>query len=288
MWLVQALSDMARYDFWRYAVIGGLLISIVCSVLSVYVVLRRMAFIGQGISHSAFGGIALGLYLFGTGNHPTLGIYATAIVFCILVAWLIAGTTHEGQISEDSAIGIFLVVSMAIGIIFFKAARGYSQDAMSYLFGSVLAMTPEELWLIGGLSAAVLVPLFLFQKDLLFYAFDPRMARVVGVPVDFLHYLLLTLLAVTIVISTRLIGIVLVSAFLVLPAATGLLLCSRFKTLLVVSMILGALCTMLGLVVSSAADVPAGASIVLTQFLIFLLAMGWKRWRLRYFSHGQS
>ncbi|MGC8841671.1 MAG: metal ABC transporter permease, partial [Candidatus Sumerlaeaceae bacterium] len=223
--------------------------------------------------------IALGLYLFGTNNHAMLGVYATAIVFCVLVAWLIAGTTHEGHITEDSAIGIFLVVSMAIGIIFFKAARGYSQDAMSYLFGSVLAITPEELWLIGVLSVVVLVPLFIFQKELLFYAFDPRMARVVGIPVDFLHYLLLTLLAVTIVISTRLIGIVLVSAFLVLPATTGLLLCARFKTLLVVSVILGTFCTLLGLLASSATDVPAGASIVLVQFIFFLAAMGWKRWK---------
>ncbi|MCX7625759.1 MAG: metal ABC transporter permease [Candidatus Sumerlaeaceae bacterium] len=279
MGVIQIFSDMVHYEFWRYAVAGGLIIALVCSVLSVYVVLRRMAFIGQGISHSAFGGVALGIYFFGAGSHATLGIYGTALIFCILVAWLIANTTKEGQISEDSAIGIFLVVSMALGIIFFKAARGYSQDATTYLFGSVLAMTQEELWLIAGLSLIVLLPLWILQKELLFYTFDSRMARVVGVPVNFLHYLLLTLLSITIVISARLIGIVLISAFLVLPAATAQLLCSRFTTLLMSSVVLGVGCTLVGLMLSCATDAPAGAAIVLVQFAVFLGAVAWKRLR---------
>jgi len=278
VWMIQVIKDMLEYEFWRYAVAGGLMIALVCSVLSVYVVLRRMAFIGQGISHSAFGGVALGLYLFGAGAHATVGIYGTALVFCILVAWLIAGTTKEGQISEDSAIGIFLVVSMAIGIIFFKAARGYSQDATSYLFGSVLAMTRDELELIVGLGLIVLLPLVILQKELLFYTFDARMARVVGVPVTFLHYLLLTLLSITIVIAARLIGIVLISAFLVLPAATAQLLTSRFGALLATSVALGLLCTLGGLILSCATDVPAGAAIVLAQFSVFLCALGWRNW----------
>jgi len=279
MGLTQALTDMLRYEFWRYAVVGGLLTSLVCSVLSVYVVLRRMAFIGQGISHSAFGGIALGVYLFGSSSWSTLGIYGTALVFCVLVSWLIAGTTHEGHISEDSAIGVFLVVSMALGIVFFNAARGYTQDAMSYLFGSVLAITREELWLIVALSVLVLVPLFVLQKEFLFYAFDQRMARVVGVPVNALHYLLLTLLSVTIVISTRLIGIMLVSAFLVLPAATAQIMVARFRSLVALSIALGTSCTLVGLIASSATNIPAGAAIVLVQFAVFLFAMGAHRLR---------
>ena len=284
MGLTQVFRDMLQYEFWRYAVAGGVVTAVVCSVLSVYVVLRRMAFIGQGISHSAFGGVALGVYLFGSQAYAVLGIYATALVFCIIVAWLIANTTKEEQVSEDSAIGIFLVVSMALGIIFFKAARGYSQDATTYLFGSVLALTKQELWLITGLSVLVLAPLLILQKEFLFYTFDPRMARVVGIPVNFLHYLLLTLLSVTIVISARLIGIVLISAFLVLPAATAQLLCSRFSRLMAISVGLGTGCTVAGLFLSCAADVPAGAAIVLVQFGVFLMALGWKRLRQKNLS----
>lgn len=284
MGLIQPITDLLRYEFWRYAFIGGLLTSLVCSVLSIYVVLRRMAFIGQGISHSAFGGIALGIYLFAGHPYSTVGIYATALIFCILVAWFIAGTTREGTISEDSAIGIFLVVSMAIGIIFFKAARGYNQDAMSYLFGSVLALSKTELWIIVALAIVVLVPLFAFQKEFIFYAFDQRMARVAGVPVVFLHYLLLTLLSVTIVISTRLVGLVLVSAFLVLPAATAQLLTERLRTFIASSIALGVCCTLCGLIISSLVDIPAGAAIVLTQFAVFLSALGWQRVRSRFLS----
>lgn len=277
MWVVQAIQDMIRYEFWRYAVVGGVLTALVCSWLSVYVVLRRMAFIGQGISHSAFGGIALGIYLFSGTAHETFGIYATALAFCIVVAWLIAATTREGQISEDSAIGIFLVVSMALGIILFKATRGYNQDVTSYLFGSVLAISREEVLLMAVLSAVVLIPLFALQKELLFYTFDQRMALVAGVPVVFLHYLLLTLLSVTIVISTRLIGIVLVSAFLVLPAATAQMLTARFRRLIGVSILLGVGCTLGGLLWSSAADIPAGAAIVLVQFGLFACVLACHR-----------
>lgn len=264
------ITDFVAYDFWRYAVIGGIATSVVCSFLSVYVVLKRMAFIGQGISHSAFGGIALGVLLF--SGSPAAGpwIYLTALVFCIAVAWLIAATTRNSRISEDSAIGIFFVVSMAFGVICFKSARGYNQDVMSFLFGSVLAITRTELYMICGLAAGVLVPLVAFQKELLYYTFDEKMASVSGIPVRFLHFMLLTLLSVTIVISVRLVGIILVSAFLILPGAIAQLLAQRFKQMILVSIAVGVATTLCGLVLSNATDWPTGAAIVIVQFAAFI------------------
>lgn len=259
----------AEYAFWRHAVLGGVIISLVCSLLSVYVVLRRMAFIGQGISHSAFGGIALGVLLFSGSAAAEPKIYATALVFCLAVAFLIATTSQSSKVSEDSAIGIFFVVSMALGVIFFKMARGYNQDVFSFLFGSILALTGRELAFMSAFAVLVAAPLLLLQKELLYYTFDEEMARVSGVPVRMLHYLLLALLAVTIVVSVRMVGIILISAFLILPGATAQLIARRFHWMIILSMLCGLVTTMTGMIVSWMTDWPTGAAIVLVQFVVF-------------------
>jgi zinc transport system permease protein len=264
--------DLQQYQFWRHAVIGGLVTAAVCSLLSVYVVLRRMAFIGQGISHSALGGFALGVLLFGGTTEAALRVDATALVFCLFVAVLIALTTRHSKISEDSAIGIFFVASMALGAIFFKLAPGFNQDVYSYLFGSILALTKGQLWLTCGLALLVATPLILLQKELLYYTFDEEMAGVSGVPVNVLHFLLLGLLSLTVIISARLVGLLLVSAFLILPGATAQLLTQRFSRMVILAVVGGLLTTLLGLLLSHATDWPSGAGIVLVQFACFLLA----------------
>ena len=265
----QMLHDFAAYEFWRRAVLGAVVISAVCSLLSVYVVLKRMAFVGQGISHSAFGGFALGVLLFGGTANAESKIYAVALVFCVAVAVLIGVTTRHSRVSEDSAIGIFFAASMALGIIFFKMSRGYNQDVTSFLFGSILALTQSELWLIGGLALAVALPLLLLQKELLYYTFDEGMAAVSGVPVAALHYLLLILLALTVVVSVRMAGIVLISAFLILPGAIANLLTLRFHRMVVVSVAVGLSTTLAGIALSWLTDWPTGASIVVLQFAVF-------------------
>lgn len=261
--------DLVTYDFWRRAVLGGLAVSAVCSLLSVYVVLRRMAFIGQGISHSALGGFALGIYLFGSAPAFALHVDATALGFCLLVSALIAATTRHTKISEDSAIGIFFVASMAMGAIFFRMTPGYNQDVYSFLFGSILAISPAQLYSTVALAAIVGVPLLVLQKELLYYTFDEEMASVSGVPVNLLHYLLLGLLSLTIIISARLVGILLVSAFLILPGATAQLLTQRFRPMVLWSLVSGIATTIAGLVLSNATDWPSGAAIVLVQFGAF-------------------
>src|SRR5690606_10602061 len=147
------------------------------------------------------GGFALGLWIFGGGAAVALKVDAVALLFCMFVATLIGLTTRHTKVSEDSAIGIFFVASMALGAIFIHLAPGYNQDVYSFLFGSVLAMTNSEIAAVGGLSLMVALPLLVLQKELLYYTFDEDMAGVSGVPVNFLHFLLLTLLSITIIIS---------------------------------------------------------------------------------------
>jgi ABC-type Mn2+/Zn2+ transport system permease subunit len=269
--LSQLVHDFGAYEFWRRAVIGALIVSTVCSLLSVYVVLRRMAFIGQGISHSAFGGIALGVLLFAGSAAADAKIYATALVFCLVVAFFIGATTRHTKISEDSAIGIFFVVSMALGVIFFKLARGYSQDVATFLFGSIIGITRTDLLVMAIVAPVVVIPLLLLQKELLYYTFDEEMASVSGIPVRFLHYLLLALLSLTVIICVRMVGIILISAFLILPGATAQLLAHRFNKMVAVSLAAGILTSMAGLLISWYTDWPTGAAIVIVQFVVFVV-----------------
>ncbi len=272
-------QDLAEYSFWRNAVIGGFIISLVCSWLSVYVVLRRMAFIGQGISHSALGGFALGILLFGGGAATALQVDGVALIFCLAVAALIAFTSHHTKISEDSAIGIFFVASMALGAIFFRMAPGYNQDVYSYLFGSVLAVSIEQVISMAVLGLLVIAPMIVFYKELLYFTFDEEMARVAGVPVTALHLLLLGLMSLTIIISSRIIGVLLVSAFLILPGATAQLLTQRFRFMIALSLLTGVSTTLIGLLVSNATDWPTGSTIVISQFVLFMIIFAIRKWQ---------
>jgi zinc transport system permease protein len=264
------VRDFYLFDFWRLAVAGGFLVSISCSILSVYVVLKRMAFIGQGISHSAFGGIALGILLFSGTAAADAKIYATTLIFCILVAFLIGATTRHSRISEDSAIGIFFVVSMALGVIFIKSTPGYNQDVFGYLFGSVLLLTSSDLWVIAGDTVLVTGVILLFYKELTYYTFDESMAAVSGVPVRFLHYMMLALLSFTIVISVKMVGIILISAFLILPGAIAQLLASRFNFMVLWSIASGLVTMAIGILVSHGMNWPTGATVVIVQFAVFV------------------
>ena len=258
--------------------LGGIVVSTMCSLLSVYVVLRRMAFIGQGISHSALGGFALGLLLFGAAPAAALKVDITALTFCLVVAGLIALTTRHSKISEDSAIGIFFVASTALGAIFFRMAPGY-KDIYSYLFGSIFGMDYAQLWTAAVLAIVVIIPLFLFHKELLFYTFDEEMAGVSGVPVNFLHLLLLGLLTLTIIISARLVGVLLVSAFLILPGTIAQLMTQSFNRMLLAAVLTGILTTVVGLVVSNFTDWPTGAAIVLVQVAVFSIMFAWRKFQ---------
>jgi len=276
---ISFLESLQTFEFMRHAFLAGLIVGTTCSILSVYVVLKRLAFIGQGISHSAFGGVALALLLFEDGAFADLKVGVVTLAFCLVVAVLIGWASRGRRISEDSAIGIFFAVSMAAGVIFIALRERYTGEVFSYLFGNILGVSSSDIIAISVLAALVLAVIVAFFKEILFFCFDERLATISGLPTCFLHYLLLILLALTIVISIKVVGIILVSAFLVIPGATAKLLSTNFRAMLIVSAAVGITSSLIGLYASYQLEIPSGATIVLIQFLILIAAMLVRRLR---------
>lgn len=258
------IEEMLSFPFFQRALLGGILVAITLSLLSFFVVLRRIAFIGAGISHSALAGIALGMVL---GVNTTL----SATVFCALIALLIGYISRRGRVREDAAIGITFSGTMALGVTLIALSGRYMSNIFSYLFGSILSITAGDIVLMAVYCIATVVLLGLFFRHLLFISLDESIARVSGVPVDFLHYLLLVLIAVVTVASIKLVGIILVSALLVLPAATARQLARTYRPMLLISVGTGLISLFTGLALSYTFDLPSGATIVLCACALFFL-----------------
>lgn len=259
------MFEILGYTFMQRALAASVLIGTVSAIIGVYVVLRGLAFIGAGIAHASFGGVALGFLI---GANPVL----TAVIFSLLTAWGIAWTSRRAEVKEDTAIGVFFAASMALGILFIGLMHNYNVDLFGYLFGSVLAVTAEDLRLSLLLGAVVLFTVSLFFKELLFITFDQEMARVSGLPVGALYILLLSLMALTIVLSIKVVGIILVSALVVIPAAAAYQLTEDFFRMMVLAVVIGNLSAIAGLFLSYRLDTPSGATMVLMATLIFFLS----------------
>jgi ABC-type Mn2+/Zn2+ transport system permease subunit len=257
--------EVLGYHYMQRALFAGTLIGIVCAVIGTYVVLKGMSFIGAGIAHASFGGVALGFYL---KLNPVL----TAVIFCLGVAWGIGLVSRKGRVKEDTAVGVFFASTMALGILLIGLMQGYNVDLFGYLFGSILAVSRDDVWIILGLSATVLLLVLLFFKELLFVTFDAEMAAVTGVPAARVYFLLITLIALTVVLSIKVVGIVLVSALLVTPAAAAYQLTENFKKMMLLSMLIGVCSTVGGLLLSDRLNTASGATIVLLSTLTFFAA----------------
>lgn len=277
---------MFEYVFMRHAFAAGVLVSVMLSLLGFFVVLRRMSFIGVGISHTAFGGASLG-YLIGTyilissGYSPTTDhvrfqealdpfVFTTAVIFSLATALGIGAVSRKGKLREDTAIGIFFAVGMALGGFFLHLVKGYTVDLLSFLFGSIVLVSKVDLWMIAGVGVVIFIFLVLFFKGFLATSFDAEMARVSGMPEAFFSYLLLGLVALGIVAAIKIAGIVLVAALLVLPAATALQWSRRYRRVLWLSIFFGVGSTVGGLTVSYWMDFPSGITIVLLGTVVFL------------------
>lgn len=258
------MTELFTYGFMQKAFAVGVLISVICSVISFFVLVNRLSFIGVGISHAAFGGVALGIFL---GVNPTL----SAVIFSILTAWLIGLVSRKGRLDVDTTIGIFYAAAMALGIVIIGLSSGYNVDLFGYLFGNILSVTTVDLWVVGILGLLVLGTILFFFKELLYISFDEESAQVSGVPVTFVYYLLLTLMAVTIVISIKVVGIILVSALLVIPAAAAYEVTSHYRPVLVLSVLIGLFSAVGGLLASYRFNTASGATIVLLAAGIFLV-----------------
>ncbi len=263
------MIEIFKPEFMQNAFLAGIMLSMVLAVVSFFVVLRRLSFIGVGVAHSAFGGVALGALL---GISPIF----TALCFAVVVANGIGYIGEQGKLSLDTAIGIFFSFSMALGVIFIGLSNQYNTDLFGYLFGNILAITKQDLMIIAVLGGIVLFSIFLFFKELLFLAYDREVAYISGMPVSFLDHFFLTMLALSVVISVKIVGIILVSALLVIPGATAFQITRRYFSMLMVSICVALTSTIGGLIISYYADLASGATMVTLAscifFIVFLVA----------------
>jgi len=247
------------------ALVGGICVGFLASYYGVFVVQRKLSFLGSGLAHAAFGGVALGLFL----NTEPLWI---AIPFTIAVAIGITWVKQNTVLGSDTAIGIFFSVSMALGIVFLFLRRTYSTDAFTYLFGSILAVSKSDLWIT---TFIVLISIFTWPtwKRWAYASFDKELAQTDRLPVEKDDYLLTILVAITIVVSIKIVGIVLIAAFLVMPAATARLISGTFQRMTVLSVLVGVTTAAFGLIASYYLDIPSGATIILFQAFLFLISI---------------
>jgi zinc transport system permease protein len=261
------MTEWLHLGFMQNALTAGILLSLVLAVVSCFVVLRKFSFIGVGVAHSAFGGVALGALI---GVSPTM----SAIVFAVCVANAIGVIGSQRRLSADTAIGIFFSLAMALGVIFIGLSDTYNVDLFGYLFGNILAITRPDILVIAVLGCLVLASIRLFFKELLFVAFDSEVAHVSGIPVRFLDHFFLTILALTVVISMKVVGIILVSALLVIPGATAAQVTDRYSAMFAVAIATALFSTIGGLCISYYADLASGATIVTLASLIFFVFWG--------------
>ncbi|PKP11642.1 MAG: zinc ABC transporter permease [Bacteroidetes bacterium HGW-Bacteroidetes-4] len=262
---MNAFLELFQYTFIKHALLAALLSSIICGVLGTYIVSKRMVFISGGITHASFGGIGMAFYL---GLPPFLG----ATIFALLSALGIEWITKNGNIRNDSSIGILWSLGMAIGIIFVYITPGFTPNLMSYLFGSILTVSTMELWIMGTLTAITIAFFVLFFRPILFFAFDDNFAKSQKAPVNFLNYTLILLIALGIVINIKVAGIILVMSMLTLPQNTANLFSNNFKHIIIYSILISFAGTMTGLAGSFWLGIPSGASIIFTLSGIFFLA----------------
>jgi zinc transport system permease protein len=262
--------DFFHYTFIQHALIAAFLVSIACGVVGTYIVIQRLVFISGGISHAAFGGVGLGYLL---GINPILA----AIPFSIASAIGIGLISRDRRISPDTAIGVLWTMGMALGILFIGLKPGYAPDLHSYLFGNILTVPAYDLWIMAALNAVILLVVALFHREFYSLAFDDEFATVVGVPTRACRLLLLCLIALSVVILIRVVGIILVMALLTMPSAICRPFTHDLKKLILSSAATGLLLTIAGLWISYVFDLPSGATIVLVLGAAFFLSLMFRR-----------
>ncbi len=259
------LLQLFSYTFVQNAILAALLMSVACGITGTYIVSKRMVFISGGITHASFGGVGIG-YFFG---FPPL---AGAALFAVLAALATENITRRKILRNDSIIAILWSFGMALGIIFIYLTPGYAPNLMSYLFGSIITVTSTDLWLMFVLAVIVSLVFTFLYKPILYVAFDEQFARIRGIPVMLLNYLLIILVALSIVLSIRTAGIILVLSVLTIPQNITNLFTNRFDHIMIGSIIIGFFASLLGLFISYYLDIPSGATIIFTLVVIYMVA----------------
>ena len=259
-WLVKPLS----YSFMQHGFIAAVLVGILCSVIGCYVVLRSMAFLGDAMAHAILPGVAIAYLI---GGSLTIG----ALIAAIAVAFGIGFISKQGTIKEDTAIGILFTAALALGIAIISTIKTYATDLSHILFGNILGANLTSIIISIIITFFVIAIVLVFYKEFLLITFDPVFAFTIRLKVEFFRYLLLMLIALTIVVSIQTVGVVLVAAMLVTPAASAFLLVRRLPAMMALSALIGIFSSIIGLYISYYANIASGASIVLTATVIFLI-----------------
>lgn len=270
------MTDILQYSFFQNALLGSLLASILCGIVGTYIVSRRLVFISGGITHASFGGIGLGVYL---GLNPILSAMVFAIASALGVEWM----SRKGDVREDSAIAMFWTFGMSVGIICCFLSPGFMPDLSSYLFGNILTIDTPDLWLLAAVGALAIVVFTLFFRQILSISFDATFAQSQGLPVVAIEYAMMALVAMTIVATLRMVGIVLAISLLTIPQMTANLLTSSFKRIIWTSILIGWADCLIGLAISYCCNVPSGASIIFVSIMIYAATktIKWSISRLR-------
>jgi zinc transport system permease protein len=285
--MISALLGALQFEFMRNALLVGVLVSVATGIIGTFVVVKRIVFISGGIAHSAYGGVGLGYFvkymllpvLFAgsaavanprPGYFPIVG----AAIFSLIAAAIMGFVQRRTHQRADTLIGVLWAIGFAIGIVFVDLTEGYTADLLSYLFGSILAVQRSEVFWILALDVVIVVVVILFYKELLAISFDETFATVENVPVDAIYILLLCLIALTVVMLIRVVGIILVIAMLTIPAAIAGQFVRGMKGMMVWAVVLGIVFAVSGLFISYAWNLTSGASIVLVAGVVYLASLG--------------
>ncbi|GAB6010747.1 metal ABC transporter permease [Viscerimonas tarda] len=266
--------ELFHYTFFQNALLGSLFASIACGIIGTYIVARRLVFISGGITHSSLGGLGMGFYF---GVNPVL----SAMLFSILSAFGIEWFSKKQGVRQDSAIAAFWSLGMATGIIFIFLKAGFAPDLSEYLFGNILTITTADILYLAILSAVLSLVFIAFRHEILYVSFDPDFARTRNLPVKFIEYLMMFFIAVSIVLSIRLVGIVLLMSLLTVPQMTVNLYTSNFSKIIFGSIAIGFVACVAGLLFSYFLNVPSGAFIIFVLIIGFILCRFFRGLRKR-------
>lgn len=266
------MLEIFSYGFMQRAFLASAFVAVACAILGIFLVLRRDAMIGHGLAHVTFAGVAIGLFL---NVMPLIAALGVAICAALIILLL----KEKAGIYSDTALAILSSTGFALGIVLISLSQNFTVDLFAYLFGEILAIEAHEVWLSIGLAAIVITVVIVNYHRFLYVTFDRESAKVAGIKVNRLDILLTVLTAITVVLGMKLVGILLVSALIVIPAAAGLQLSVNFKQSMMVSSIVALTSVLLGLFLSFYLDFPASGTIVITCFLAFLVFFGIKRIR---------
>jgi len=260
------LINILQYQFVERAIIAGLFLGIVCAVMGVFLVLRKMSLIGDGLAHISFGAIAIGIIF---GFYPLV----TAIPLVIIASLIIYALTRNHIIEGDAIIGILASLGLAVGVILSSISTGFNVDIFSYLFGNILSITQQELLFIIIGSIIILSIIILFYQEFMAISFNPEQAKISGIPVTILDILFSIITALTVLMSIKLAGALLVSALIILPASSSLQIAKSFQNTILLAIIFALISILIGIIISFIFNIPTGATIVTVNAIIFFFIL---------------